>query len=100
MKTSQLAHFKKLLLSEQQAVIECLHQQADEIDETTDEVLDPLTESEANLLEKIELALVKIENGSYGMCVGCSCAIPEPRLEAKPSVSLCCDCQKEHESAV
>lgn len=98
MKSSNLSHFKELLLSEKVTITKCLQHQMEEIDETNKEVLDPLTGSEEKLLEKIELALLKIENGSYGTCVNCSREIPRPRLEAKPSVSLCLDCQSEHES--
>lgn len=99
MKQSELSNFKQLLLAEKETVTQCLEHQKEEIDETNDEVLEPLTESEEKLLEKIELALMKIENGSYGMCVNCSREIPKARLEAKPSVSLCLDCQSEHETA-
>ena len=57
-----------------------------------------IVESEEQLALKIERALAAIENGSYGICEGCGCEIPLPRLEAKPSVSLCISCQEKHEA--
>lgn len=97
MKSTDLSHFKDLLLAEKETFTSRLKHQKEEIDETNDEVLEPLTDSEEKLLEKIDLALLKIDNGSYGTCVNCSREIPRARLEAKPSVSLCLDCQSEHE---
>lgn len=57
-----------------------------------------IVESEELLLAKIEHALDRIERGVYGNCEACGVEIPEPRLEAKPSVSLCVKCQEEKES--
>ena len=57
-----------------------------------------IVESEELLLGKIEYALDRIERGVYGLCEACGEAIPEARLDAKPSVSLCVDCQEAKES--
>lgn len=62
------------------------------------EVDTSVAESEINLAKKIQYALERIENGSYGICEGCGDMIPIARLEAKPSVSLCLACQEEHEA--
>lgn len=53
--------------------------------------------SESKLLEKIEYALERLEEGSYGICDGCKKQINIERLKAKPSVSLCIDCQSAKE---
>ena len=63
------------------------------------EVDSSVVASEANLAKKIEHALERINEGSYGICEGCDGEISEARLEAKPSVSLCIDCQEKHEAA-
>ena len=55
-------------------------------------------DSEANLLEKIDLALTRIEDGTYGTCAECNGRIPKKRLRAKPSASLCVDCQEAKEA--
>ena len=57
-----------------------------------------VTESEINLAKKIQHALERIDNGTYGICEGCQGEIPAARLEAKPSVSLCLPCQEAHEA--
>ena len=64
----------------------------------TMEVDASIADSEENLARKIEHALERIESGQYGICEGCGGPIPEARLDAKPSVSLCVECQEERES--
>lgn len=43
-------------------------------------------------LEQIEMALGKIEAGTYGICDRCKKPIAEPRLEALPYATLCIAC--------
>lgn len=56
--------------------------------------------SEAKLLEKIDHALERLDEGHYGICEGCGQEINIERLKAKPSVSLCITCQEKKESGV
>jgi DnaK suppressor protein len=44
-------------------------------------------------LVDIDRALSRIDDGSYGMCAGCSSDIPPRRLEALPFATLCVSCQ-------
>ena len=53
-----------------------------------------ITESRGNLLRKIDLALDRLEAGTYQQCAHCGNTIPIERLRAKPSASLCVDCQQ------
>jgi DnaK suppressor protein len=53
--------------------------------------------SESKLLEKIEYALERLDEGTYGVCDGCGNDINIERLKAKPSVSLCINCQTAKE---
>jgi len=53
--------------------------------------------SESKLLEKIEYALKRLDEGSYGICDDCNKSINIKRLKAKPSVSLCINCQSAKE---
>ena len=53
--------------------------------------------SESKLLEKIEYALERLDEGSYGICDDCKKEINIERLKAKPSVSLCINCQTAKE---
>ncbi len=54
-------------------------------------------ESEEELLDKIENALERIQEGSYGVCEVCDTAIPEERLEVMPWADLCVKCQQLEE---
>ncbi len=54
--------------------------------------------SESKLLEKIEYAIERLDKGTYGICDGCKTDINIERLKAKPSVSLCIECQTKKES--
>jgi DnaK suppressor protein len=41
-------------------------------------------------------ALARIEDDSYGKCVGCGHQIPEGRLEARPDAARCVGCQSKY----
>jgi RNA polymerase-binding transcription factor len=38
-------------------------------------------------------ALVRIDNGVYGVCADCGSPIPEGRLDARPEAARCVGCQ-------
>ncbi|MGN6791888.1 MAG: TraR/DksA family transcriptional regulator [Streptosporangiaceae bacterium] len=42
-------------------------------------------------------ALVRLDNGSYGVCVDCGKPVPEGRLEAKPEAARCLNCQAKRD---
>jgi RNA polymerase-binding transcription factor len=44
--------------------------------------------------EKLERALAKLEEGSYGRCDRCGEPIARGRLEAAPESALCIDCAR------
>lgn len=56
-----------------------------------------LTQADLETLYLIDLALRKIENGTYGICEECGAVIGEKRLEAIPWVRLCIDCSQNEE---
>jgi DnaK suppressor protein len=43
-------------------------------------------------LTDVEAALVKLDNGTFGVCEGCGDPIAPDRLEAKPAARLCMTC--------
>ena len=45
-----------------------------------------------DLLAKVDEAIGRIEEGSYGNCVDCGKAIPVARLDALPYATLCVEC--------
>jgi DnaK suppressor protein len=53
---------------------------------------------ELNHLKKIDAALQKIEDGSYGECESCGEQIAVARLLARPVAQLCIDCKTAQEN--
>ena len=114
MNKDKLNYFRNKLLQERAEVTARLHDQTARTEsETVRESLDPreaaeefaelvthdaLVDSEENLLEKIDLALKRIDDCSYGRCLICAELIPNQRLEAKPSASTCIQCQASKEA--
>ncbi len=56
-----------------------------------------LASNERELLNKIDVALKRILDGSYGVCVDCKKPIAIARLKALPYVETCLKCQEKLE---
>ena len=56
-----------------------------------------LLESEEDTLERIESALARIDEGTYGTCENCGEAIPKARLHAIPYALQCITCARKEE---
>lgn len=52
---------------------------------------------ESETLRRIDEALVRLEEGTYGLCASCEETIAEARLKALPFATLCRDCQEREE---
>ena len=52
---------------------------------------------EKSFLDKIDKALAKIEDGSFGKCEECEEEISAKRLEARPETTLCIRCKEDQE---
>ena len=63
----------------------------------SDEMTSQLAELDARELSQIERALVKMKQGTYGVCEGCQTKIPVARLNALPYSTACVKCQREME---
>ncbi|MET7274451.1 MULTISPECIES: TraR/DksA C4-type zinc finger protein [Streptomyces] len=46
------------------------------------------------VLKEIEEAFARVENGSYGTCLGCGKPVPGERLEILPYTRYCVACQR------
>lgn len=57
-----------------------------------------LIENEQETLDEIQAALVRLEVGSYGLCVECEKPIAKARLQALPYTRLCIDCARQQEN--
>jgi DnaK suppressor protein len=73
----------------------------DEIDQASSEYAQSmvfrLRDREKFLLKKIDKALARIEEGTFGMCERCEEPINLKRLEARPVTTLCIRCKEEQE---
>lgn len=73
----------------------------DEIDQASAEYSQSfifrLRDREKYYLSKIDKALKKLENGSFGVCEACEEPISPKRLEARPVTTLCIRCKEEQE---
>ena len=114
MKKKDLDTLKKMLLDEKSKILKHLESLSDSAEEdleqgSGDQVdiasleinqanLQKIGKRETFLLKKIDLALKKIDEGSYGLCESCGEEIAVPRLMARPVAQLCIDCKTEQES--
>lgn len=126
MKKSEMAEFKKLLLALDARV-------RGDVEQLTDEALDRsegggdsrspthiaelgtdayeqdfalrVVESDRELLDEIDAALKRIDEGTYGLCETCTeegksaskARIPKARLRAIPFARNCIDCERKRE---
>ena len=109
----QLKKFKTLLTEKRDEIIKKAKQTLeedmaldandlpDEMDLASSEYLQSFTfrlrGREKVFLDKIEKALAKIEDGSFGTCEECGEEIQVKRLEARPETTLCIRCKEDQE---
>jgi DnaK suppressor protein len=114
MNANRLEHFKQLLLSElqlhaqhvseeQARALEIDNDDAKSSDQAIRDVIQELAlklgDRESTAVAEIDQALMRIKEGSYGLCVRCGKAIEERRLEAVPTARYDAACQTEIENA-
>ena len=58
-----------------------------------------LMENEGAALDKIQVSLDRIEDGTYGACEACGAKIPKSRLNAIPYATLCVKCASHEEDS-
>lgn len=63
-----------------------------------DKVQSSLEQTEIEELNRIQDALVRIEKGTYGLCLDCGDPISDKRLLHSPYVPRCIVCQEELEN--
>ena len=73
----------------------------DEVDQASSEYMQAfsfrLRGREKFLMDKIQLALRKIDEGTYGTCEECEDTIALKRLQARPEAPLCIGCKEAQE---
>ena len=101
----KLLSWREELLRESKETLEHLREEsgqeadiADRASLETDRSIELRTrDRERKLIGKIDEALVRIENGSYGYCIETSEPISLNRLEARPIATLGLEAQEHHE---
>jgi DnaK suppressor protein len=58
-----------------------------------------IRERERRLIKKIDEALDRMDQNTYGICERCEEEIPYPRLKARPVTTLCINCKTLEEQA-
>jgi DnaK suppressor protein len=113
MNKAQLKKFRGLLEAKRDEIIKKAHQTLtedmqldssdlpDEMDLASSEYLQSFTfrlrGREKSFLDKIQKALLKIDDGSFGKCEECDEEITVKRLEARPETTLCIRCKEDQE---
>lgn len=108
-----LKRFKKTLEDSRKALLESARKTMeeesnfdtddlpDEIDQASSEYAQSmvfrLRDREKFLLKKIDRALARLEDGTFGVCERCEEPISLKRLEARPVTTLCIRCKEEQE---
>jgi len=115
MNHKQRHHFKKLLLAELRRHAQYINDEQaraldianDDLKESSDlalrdviqELALKLSDHESRIVADIDQALMRMKEGSYGMCIRCGHEIDERRLEAMPTARYDAACQTEIEAA-
>ncbi len=115
---STLKKFEELLLGEQERLASLLEEHQRELEEarmtetSADRSPDPgsaeagsmkfeyekelsIERNTADLLAKVEHALKRVADGTYGICESCEQAIPVARLEVLPYATTCVSCAQK-----
>jgi len=120
MNEAQRDHFRDILLSWKQELMEEVDRTMHHMQEDAANYADPsdratqeeefslelrTRDRERKLIKKIGSTVDRIENDDYGFCDSCGVEIGVRRLEARPTASLCIDCKtlaeiKERHSGV
>lgn len=113
MDAKALSRFRKLLTEEKQRILNNsknalkneLALSPDDLPDETDlaaseinqNLVFKLRDRERQLLAKIDEALARIDEGSFGSCAECEEPIEPRRLEARPVSTLCIACKEKEE---
>jgi RNA polymerase-binding protein DksA len=71
---------------------------ADDATDAFEQAVDETLKHNAEiLLDEVEHALAKLDNGTYGLCEACGARVDRARLEALPHARHCLECQARRE---
>lgn len=108
MNEKQLAHFRAMLETARQTMMEDIDRTVHTMQDEATVFADPNDRAsqesdialelrnrdrERRLIKKVNEALGRIRDGDYGYCDSCGVEIGLKRLEARPTATLCIDCK-------
>lgn len=108
-----IEQFRNLLTEKKQEILDEVGKTLNEMTDQTTNIPDPndratvesgrsfelrIRDRERKLLSKIEEALNRIDEGTFGVCEDCGEDIGLKRLEARPVTTLCIDCKTLQET--
>ncbi|MFQ5478819.1 MAG: RNA polymerase-binding protein DksA [Candidatus Krumholzibacteriia bacterium] len=111
--SDQLSMFERLLLHQKRQLMDEAGRTVDELTGKEASFADPgdraawesesgrdlrIRDRERKLLDKVESALQRIEDGTFGECEECGEMIPLGRLRARPVTTLCIECKEAQET--
>lgn len=112
MEPDRIEFFRALLQSRLDELVGEAHSTMSNLSEGEDTYADPtdraaaesdlnfllrIRDRERKLIQKIQEAMQRLEEGTYGICESCGEEIGEKRLEARPVTTQCIDCKSEAE---
>jgi DnaK suppressor protein len=113
MEQSAIEHFKKILTNQLKELLIHASDTVSGITTPKENLPDPadratietersfmllIRDRERQLAVKISKALLRIENGTFGICDNCEEKIAFKRLEARPVTTQCIDCKTKEET--
>lgn len=112
MRKDVLKRFKKVFEEQKQGMIFSSQVVRDDFSVSTDDRMDEVDQASTDIeqsmrmrlcnreilyLRKVDEALKRIEEGTFGECEECGEDIELRRLEARPTATLCVNCKEEQE---
>lgn len=112
MEKEKLEYFKDLLNERKRSLLEEAKETMVEMTDDEEAFPDPndratlesdrnrllrIRDRERKLISKIDKALERVEDGTFGVCEECGEDISEGRLKARPVTTLCIACKQEQE---
>ena len=112
MKPDKQDYFRALLLSRINELLNGAERTVAEMTDENENLPDPndraslesdrnfelrIRDRERKLIAKMQEAIKRIDDGTFGLCESCGGNISEKRLQARPVTTLCIDCKTKEE---
>jgi RNA polymerase-binding transcription factor DksA len=82
----RLEHARSTRLTQLQAL--------DEAERTADPLISAQKAALEQVLKEIDAAVTRVDDGTYGTCLGCAKPVPAERLEILPYTRYCVACRR------